>query len=229
MILLAGTPGSGKTILATQFLHHGASKLGEKGIYVSLAENDNDYFRNMLTLGMDMKSLENKKLFKFMSFPTMEEVGMKLVIDEMMNEISKFGAKRLVVDSISAFLQILGPAEARKFLHVFFGKIVKSMGVTAIIIGEIPHGESKIGFGIEEFVVDGIIRLTSTMAIQSEKNELSILKMRGISVERRSFEYLIDRTSGGIGLIAFPLRLEAETAPLERVTTGIRGLDKMLD
>ena len=229
MILLAGSPGTGKTILATQFLHHGASKLGEKGIYVSLAENDNDYFRNMLTLGMDMKSLENKKLFKFMSFPTMEEVGMKLVIDEMMNEISKFGAKRLVVDSISAILQILGPAETRKFLHVLFGRIVKSMGVTAIIVGEIPMNESKTGFGVEEFVADGVVLLRTIKTGNVEKRQIEIAKMRGTPIDRSTFEYLIDKDYGGIGLIVLPTKASIEISTRERLTSGVEGLDKMLN
>ena len=83
MILLAGAPGAGKTVMATQFLHDGASRLSEKGIYISFAENKNDYFQNMQSLGMDMKSLEEKKLFKFLEFPTMEDSAMKLVVEEM--------------------------------------------------------------------------------------------------------------------------------------------------
>lgn len=58
LILLSGNAGSGKTILSTQFLHNGATKYGEKGVYVSFAENGADYFRNMLGLGMDMQRLE---------------------------------------------------------------------------------------------------------------------------------------------------------------------------
>ena len=75
LILLSGNAGTGKTILSTQFLHNGATKHGEKGIYVSFAENRADYCRNMLGLGMDMQSLEEKGLFKFLDFPTLAEVG----------------------------------------------------------------------------------------------------------------------------------------------------------
>jgi KaiC/GvpD/RAD55 family RecA-like ATPase len=57
LILLTGNGGSGKTILSTQFLYNGAVKYGEKGVYVSFAENREDFYRNMLSLGMDMRSL----------------------------------------------------------------------------------------------------------------------------------------------------------------------------
>jgi circadian clock protein KaiC len=108
---------------------------------------------------MDVKALEEKGLFSFMDFMTMDETGMNEVVQMIMEEIGKTGAKRVVVDSISVILQSLGQAEARKFLHGFFGSVVKSMGVTTILLGEIPFGEVKTGFGVEEFVVDGVIFL----------------------------------------------------------------------
>src|SRR4030043_211599 len=61
LILLTGNAGSGKTILSTQFLYNGAVKCGEKGVYVSFAENRDDYHRNMLSLGMDMRSLRSEE------------------------------------------------------------------------------------------------------------------------------------------------------------------------
>jgi len=103
MILLAGNLGAGKTIFSTQFLHHGATN-GEKGVYVSFAETRDDYFRNMLQLGMDMEGLEKKGLLKFMDFVAMEETGMSEATSMMMDTIDKFGAKRLVVDPMTAVL-----------------------------------------------------------------------------------------------------------------------------
>ena len=38
LILLAGNPGTGKTIFSMQFLFKGAEDYGESGIYVSFAE-----------------------------------------------------------------------------------------------------------------------------------------------------------------------------------------------
>ena len=38
LALLAGSPGSGKTIASAHFLYHGAKNLNENGIYLSFAE-----------------------------------------------------------------------------------------------------------------------------------------------------------------------------------------------
>ena len=109
-----------------------------------------------------------------------------------------------------------------------FGKMVKAKGITTIVIGEIPYGESKTGFGMEEFVADGVIILRQVRTSTSEKKILDIVKMRGIPVERSVFEYLIDKRYGGIGLIMLPTKATSELTSTEKVTTGIKGLDKMV-
>ncbi len=228
LILLSGNAGSGKTILSTQFLHTGATKHGERGVYVSFAENRADFFRNMLGLGMDMQRLEEKGLFKFMDFATMDETGMRKAVQMMIEEIDKLGAKRLVVDPVSAILQTLGQAETRKLLHTLFGKVVKNMGVTTIILGEIPFGESKSGFGVEEFIADGVIFLRSPEPGGPEKRELTIAKMRGVALGRSTFEYLIDERHNGLSIIVLPTKAEIMVASEERLGSGVEGLDRML-
>jgi circadian clock protein KaiC len=229
VILLSGNPGAGKTILATQFLYDGALMHGEKGVYVSYGEKREDYLRNMLTLGMDIKALEQKGLFSFLDFMVMTEPGMRATIQTMLEKISKIGAKRVVVDSISVILQSLGQAETRKFLDLFFGTAVKSMGVTTLLLGEIPYGEVKTGFGVEEFVTDGVIYLNTLKSRISEKSVLQIRKMRGVALGRKSFDYIIDKRYGGLGLIVLPTRADIEVASRGRLPTGVEGLDMMLN
>lgn len=85
-----------------------------------------------------------------------------------------------------------------------FGKFVKAAGATTVVIGEIPYGESKTGFGMEEFAADGVIILRHIRTTNSEKKILEIVKMRGVPIERSTFEYLILKRYEGIGLIVLP-------------------------
>ena len=229
LVLLSGNAGSGKTILATQFLYNGAVKNGEKGVYVSFAENREDYYRNMLSLGMDMKSLERKGLFKFLDMVTMQgEYALNIITEKIVKTVSELKAKRLVIDSLSALLQTMGAAETRTFLHTVLGKVTKSLDVTTMAIGEIPYGEGKTGLGVEEFVADGVIFLTHLGTAGSENRSLKIAKMRGTPLDRASFEYLIDKKYGGVGLVVLPKRIEMPTASEKKLSTGVEGLDKMV-
>ena len=91
--------------MTTRFLYHGASERGEKGVYVSFAENQEDYYKNMMQLGMNMKTLEEKGLFKFLDYPTMSKTGMTEVTNEILKVVMDFGAKRVVIDPLTAILQ----------------------------------------------------------------------------------------------------------------------------
>jgi len=146
-----------------------------------------------------------------------------------MEEIGKIGARRVVVDSISVILQSIGQGETRKFLHGLFGRIVKGMGVTTLLLGEIPFGEVKTGFGVEEFVADGVIFLKTVKSGVSEKSVLEIAKMRGVSLGRKSFDYIIEERYGGLGLIVLPTKADIEVASRERLSCGVEGLDRMLN
>jgi circadian clock protein KaiC len=229
LILLTGNAGSGKTILSMQFLYNGAVKYGEKGVYVSFAENRDDFYRNMLSLGMDMRNLESKRLFKFIDMVTMRgEDALKMIAEKIVETVSELKAKRLVIDSLSALLQAMGVAEARIFLHTVLGKVTKSLGVTTLVLGEIPYGESKTGLGMEEFVADGVILLTHMDKTSSANRRLTIAKMRGTPLDRTSFEYLMDVKYGGIGPILLPKRADILDSPTKKISTGVEGLDKML-
>jgi len=75
LILVAGNPGTGKTIFSAQFLYYGATEFGEKGIYVSFAESRNTFFSHMLDFGFDFEKLEREGKFKFLDMVTVKEEG----------------------------------------------------------------------------------------------------------------------------------------------------------
>jgi circadian clock protein KaiC len=65
IILIRGSPGAGKSILCSHYLFNGATKFGEKGIYVSLEESKHQLFREMQLFDMDFKSLEDENQVAF--------------------------------------------------------------------------------------------------------------------------------------------------------------------
>lgn len=163
-----------------------------------------------------------------MELITMEGPAMTKAVEMIMDTVLQSGAKRLVIDSISAVLQMFGRDETRIFLHTILGRLTKDHDITTILVGEIPIGKDSTGFGIEEFIVDGIILLKQYFERNMDRRELYIIKMRGTQLPQLSFTYLIDSKYGGIRLFKLPLRTKTKIVPTEKISTGVEGLDKML-
>src|SRR5204862_4536798 len=67
VILLVGGPGTGKTILTSQFLMNGIKIYGENGAFVSLDETKAHYYREMALFGWKFEELEKGKKFAFIN------------------------------------------------------------------------------------------------------------------------------------------------------------------
>src|SRR2546425_3839000 len=65
VVLILGEPGTGKTILCSQFLHWGASHGDENGVYVGMNEPKPRFMTEMSALGMDFPKLEKENRFSY--------------------------------------------------------------------------------------------------------------------------------------------------------------------
>jgi circadian clock protein KaiC len=179
LILLAGSPGSGKTIASAQYLYHGATELGEKGIYISFAERRETFLENMQRFNLDFEKLEKEGKFRFLSMMTCKEDAVGSTLNLALAEVSTMGAKRLVVDSFTAMAQAFSEKiDARIVIHML-EKIMRQTGCTTLLISEVPTGSQTIGMGIEEFVADGIILFETIQGKTGIRKRALVRKMRG--------------------------------------------------
>jgi len=80
----------------------------------------------------------------------MKGKGVSANMDYILSEVNRIGAKRLVIDSITAFLVACKEEfEYRALMHLFY-KILKRSRCTTIMTCSIPLGSNKLGIGIEE-------------------------------------------------------------------------------
>jgi circadian clock protein KaiC len=227
-VLLGGNPGSGKTIFVAQYLYHGLSKFGEPGIYVSFAEDRGTFLKNMKRIGMDFEKYEQEGKFKYMDLVTVKEKGVDNILERVFAEVSSLKAKRLVIDSFSALSQAFPEKiDARVALHTVFGKITRTSGVTTLLISEIPIGSKLLGGGMEEFVVDGVIVLTQSVERGFLARKLQVVKMRGTKTARVELRY--DVGQDGLSVYPMPEISIIKEVFAGRISTGIEGLDMMLD
>jgi len=225
-VLVAGNPGTGKTILTTQFLYEGLLK-GESAVYVSFSESKKQFYENFSRFGMKFADFDRDNKFAFLDFASVTKEGIGDALKEVIAVSRSIKAKRIVFDSFSAIILAFDNInEARITLHVVLGKMLRAEGLTNMLITEVPIGSVNVGSGMEEFVADGIIQLEhgSTDAIPAT---VKVVKMRATSINREPHVSLI----GDKGMVVYPKQPIRMTYPTtdERIKSGIPGLDERLE
>jgi len=230
--LLCGSAGSGKTMLAAEFLVHGAVAYGEPGVFMMFEENAEELAQNLRSLGVDLDKLRRQKKIAVdhvhIERNEIQETGeydLEGLFIRLGHAIDSIGAKRVVLDTIEAlFSGLPNHAVLRAELRRLF-RWLKDRGVTAVITGE--RGEQSLTrYGLEEYVADCVILLDHRIVDQVSTRRLRVVKYRG--TEHGTNEYPFVISSSGISVLPITsMRLDHE-APTERVSSGIDGLDDML-
>src|SRR2546422_8248488 len=177
-----GRPGTGKTTFGPPFLHHGAKREKQAGMYVSMLESEKSYLHNMRRLGLDFEPLIAQKRFAFLEIPAPTSDGLPALWEQIAREIEENETERLVIDSFTAMspaFQTVG--DLRTFTHVLLGKIVGgASGCTTLLITE--EGTGSMGnspwTGVEEFVADGVIKFSIVPAGEARGRYNEITQIR---------------------------------------------------
>ena len=171
--LIAGETGAGKTIFSLQFLIYGAMN-GEPGVYLAIDEPREHLLRGIRRFGWDVvDELEKKGKLLFLDMRThfsriylkdeKRKIEPKFVISQILRNVDRINAKRLVIDPIAPLIYGGGDdiLQAREFLREMVFALEKRKNVTTVMTSEIPTGSKRLSrFGVEEFLATGIIMLS---------------------------------------------------------------------
>ena len=196
-VLISGGAGTCKTILGMTYIYEGAKQYKEPGLYVTLEENKRNIMWNMQSFSWDIKPFEEKNLIKIYKLNLNPKDSVEVQVEAELKEISKIvkeiGAKRLVVDSTTAFGVWIKDQGAMRSLLYRFTDGLKDIGTTTLLIAE-TSGEKGVfsAFGVEEFVADGVIALYFSPPNRS----IFVRKMRGTNHSKSAHPFQI--TDNGI-------------------------------
>jgi len=230
--LLCGSAGCGKTVLAMEFLVHGALEYGEPGVFMAFEETGEDLQQNVASLGFDLAGLARKKKlvldYVHIDRSEIEETGeydLNGLFIRLAEAVESVGAKRVVLDTVEAlFAGLPNPAILRAELRRLF-RWLKDRGLTTIITGE--RGEGTLTrHGLEEYVSDCVIVLDHRVREQVSTRSLRVVKYRGSTHGSNEYPFLID----GHGISVLPITSLGLDHPArtERISSGVARLDTML-
>jgi circadian clock protein KaiC len=233
--LVAGTAGSGKTLLGVQYLVSGIERYGQGGVLVTFDEPADEIARNVANLGWD--------LLRYRDEGRLAMVDVAAVAGEEMMEAGRFDfrgllalleqamqrteARRVVFDSLTGiFPQFADRNVVRRELHLVTARL-RALGATTLMTAERSDEYGPVArYGVEEFVTDNVIILRHPLANERRRRTIEILKFRGAAHHKGEYPFSIDERSG---ITVIPL---AETglksrALTERTSIGKPQVDEM--
>ncbi|MFH2111128.1 MAG: ATPase domain-containing protein [Candidatus Bathyarchaeota archaeon] len=192
MILLAGNPGAGKTILSSNFIYDGALNHDEAGVYACFAETRKRLIQDMKKFEIDFEPMIRRRKVEVLDLSIGSETEVQSALNQIFEAITTLRARRLVVDSIAAMAMGLETEFEKRHLIRLLYRLILKTGCTTLAITDIPWNTNRIGESIEEFVADGIILMEHNYDERGQlKRQLRITKMRGTNHSKNTHNYTI--------------------------------------
>jgi circadian clock protein KaiC len=211
--LVIGGPGTGKTILAAQFLYTGIREHSENGVFVSLDEGKEHFYSEMQQFGWDFRVAEENEKFTFVDATRMPRIAMlketlykeetrslrgkqlsiDRLIEELQTKMQSIQAKRVVVDTLAAlFYRFPDPVERRTAV-VDLIEALSDLQVTTIVTTELGHLGLERSALEEEYLVHGVIMMQTLFSGGTTTRAIQVEKMRGAKVIPSLVPYSIDQ------------------------------------
>lgn len=194
-VLVAGPSGSGKSILAAAFLAEGARD-GQNGVIVAFEQSP---FRSRNQLVAELiRSGRVGLIDTGASDLSIDEIARQLV-----GEIERLGAKRVVIDSLSGFELALAPTFRDDFRESLarFVTALASTGVTLLMTSELEDRYTDLRFSPygTAFLTDAIIVQRYIEVDSRLRRVLAVVKVRASSHSDELREFHIDAEGIRIG------------------------------
>jgi circadian clock protein KaiC len=192
--IVAGVSGTGKTLLALQYLLDGAAR-GEPGLLVSFRESRQQLVRKAGSFDLDLATpLADGRI------TIMRRLPVDLEIDELLHhvwsELERTGATRLVFDSVSELEHALTSDHKSGSLAVFM-ELARVRGVTSVMVravGSAVGPELEFAASPLEVLAENVLLLRNVQLGETLFRVLSVLKMREAAHDASSRQYALEAT-----------------------------------
>jgi circadian clock protein KaiC len=226
--VIAGEPGSGKTVFTLQALFHHARQ-GRKCLYfTTLSEPALKVIRYMQLFSFfDARLIEERVVFADLG-SILRSGGAEQALAQMIQRVENDEPDLVAIDSFKAIHDLLPGTASRRAFAYDLSVAMAAWGATTLLVGE--YTPEDINVAPEFAIADGIVRLTTERHELTTARQLEILKLRGANyvTGRHFFELSTDGLTFYPRVRAPEMTGEPPVDLADRVTTGVAGLDVLL-
>ena len=199
--MIAGGPGSGKSIFAMQYLINGATKYNEPGVYITLEEGKDNLMKNMKSFGWDLEKLDKEIKVSIIEIsPTDIQLEVHKQVEKLESQIvNKLKAKRIVIDSMTSYSLLFKNELVLRASYLNLFKMLRKWNLCSLLISEYDvegHNVSPL-----DFEVDSILWIYNSKIKGVRTRGLEIFKMRGTKHTTKTFPMEIRDNNG---IIIYP-------------------------
>jgi circadian clock protein KaiC len=194
-VLISGTAGTGKSILAAQFCDATCAR-GERAIYFAFEESEAEIVRNMTSVGIDLQQWVDADLLRFHCFrPSL--LGLEEHLFSMQKIVREFEPAVVIKDPVSDLMGVGSRSDVSAMLtrQVDF---LKARGVTTLFTWLDSNDEQSPTHAHITSLVDAWLLLKSTEGNGEHNRVFRVLKSRGMAHSNQIREFLL--TDQGIEL-----------------------------
>ena len=193
--VLAGGPGSGKTVFLLQFLWNGSDKFYENGLYCSFEPDIIETLNDGYSFGWDFSKLNEQDKVKFLKFSP--DTSVDELKKEITQLISRYNIKRICFDPITVMaLNLDNEGKIRETIFDL-ASLMKRLKVTCVIADEIFEQDYSNMAGkktdIIRFLADSVVTLYEGGIPGLSDRALRINKMRRTDHQRNPVGMIIDK------------------------------------
>jgi circadian clock protein KaiC len=193
--IVAGGPGTGKTLLCGQLAYNIAKNLNTGVVFVTFEETTEFLIRNLKYVGIDLVPLYKTNKLRLLDLYTIRGEGLEGLFSHMVETLGEIDARVLILDSLTAFLAACKTDfEVRTFMKKIEQRL-REQDITTIATLSVRDRDS---LGLEAFIADSVLYFENKMQETNFVTRCAILKMRGTDHSRRFHRVLL--TSEGISI-----------------------------
>jgi circadian clock protein KaiC len=196
-ILITGTPGTGKTIIAANFAQ-AACRRGERALFFSFEESPNQIIRNMHSIGLRLEPLVESGLLRFHSArPSL--YGLEMHLATIFKEIEEFKPAVVIIDPITSLMDGGSSSEGKGMVTRLIDYL-KAGQVTSLFTSLTQGGHAlQQSEASMSSLMDAWILLQDFEGNGERNRVLYVLKARGMAHSNQIREFLISER--GVDLV----------------------------